>query len=211
MSINVLCLHGCNQTQEMFAQLLKHYIRIGEKQYNLKFYFTEAKYDHPLGGKTWYQQPLNVADIGKIEYSKELVGDTLDDISRIIAEKNITVLLGFSQGANVVDTFLKYQKHDIRRAVLMSGYSLVVTKLFPEESGLLPESTFAKQKGENTPINVTAMNVISDADTVVPSHLCPGGYNVSRQRTLKHDKGHKLPTQAAHIREICEFCALSQL
>jgi predicted esterase len=181
--INVLCLHGCNQTQEMFEGLLKHYIRLGEKQYNLKFHFTEAKYDHPLGGKTWYKTPLNVSEIGSIAYNKDLVDSTLDDINEIITSKNIQVLLGFSQGANVVDTFLAYRNNNIISAVLLSGYSLV-------DDG---------RKQVLTPV----LNVVSDADTIVPSRLYPTGY--IENRVLKHDKGHKLPTQAGQIREICTF------
>ncbi len=68
--VNVLCLHGCNQTETMFRQLMKNFIKLGEKQYNLKFHFTEAKYDHPQGGKTWYNRPLDVAQIGKIEFDE---------------------------------------------------------------------------------------------------------------------------------------------
>jgi len=48
--INVLCLHGCNQTQAAFESYMKDYIKLS-KQYNLNLVFTEAKYDHPLGKK----------------------------------------------------------------------------------------------------------------------------------------------------------------
>ena len=182
MAINVLCLHGCNQTQEMFQRLMKNYIRLGEKQYNLKFHFTEAKYDHPLGGKTWYNKPLNVSDIGSIEYNEKLVSDILDDIAILIEENNINVLLGFSQGANVVDTFLTYRPGLVERAIIMSGYSLVD-----------PD-----RKISNTPV----MIVSSEQDTVVPCKLNP---QYEKTSTLVHDKGHKLPTRNTQIREICTF------
>jgi len=182
MAINVLCLHGCNQTQEMFQRLMKNYIRLGEKQYNLKFHFTEAKYDHPLGGKTWYNKPLNVSDIGTIEYNEKLVSDALDNIVLLVKENNISVLLGFSQGANVVDTFLTYRPGLVERAVIMSGYSLVD-----------PD-----RKTSNIPV----MIVSSEQDTVVPCKLNP---RYEKTSTLVHDKGHKLPTRNTQIREICTF------
>ena len=185
--VNVLCLHGCNQTQAMFEGLLKNFMKLGEKQYNLKFHFTEAKYDHPVGGKTWYNKPLNVPEIGSIPYDHDLVIDTLTDISEIIKKENINVLLGFSQGANVVDTFLSHMNLEdhptIKRAVLFSGYSLV---------------------DENRKdINVPALTIISEIDDIVPHKFNPTGYK--EMQVLKHDKGHKLPTQNPQIRQICNF------
>ena len=183
--VNVLCLHGCNQTEAMFRDLLKNYIRLGEKQYSLKFHFMEAKYDHPLGGKTWYKRPLDVAEIGKILYDEELVDDTLDDVQKMIDDNGIHVLLGFSQGANVVDTFLAYRGHDnIKCAVIMSGYSLV-------------------DPNRKADIDVPVIGVISEADEVVPYQLNPTNYTESH--VIKHDKGHKLPTSNITIRQILTF------
>lgn len=186
MSVNVLCLHGCNQTETMFRDLMKNFIKLGEKQYGIKFHFTEAKYDHPLGGKTWYKVPLHVPDIGTIAYSEDLVKDTMDDIRELIHKNNITVLLGFSQGANVVDTYLAYFNNDnlIKRAVILSGYSLV-------------------DNNRNPSINVSVLGVVSDSDTVVSSNLNPTGYKTSQ--VIKHDKGHKLPTSNTTIRQILTF------
>lgn len=182
--VNVLCLHGCNQTQEMFEGLLKNFIKFGEKQYNLKFHFTEAKYDHPLGGKTWYNRPLNVAEIGSIPYDAALVSDTLDDIKQIIQKENIHVLLGFSQGANVVDTYLAYRDSaNIKCAVLLSGYSLV--------------------DANRQPVDVPVLTVISESDDIVPAKFNPTGYK--ENQVINHDKGHKLPTQNPQIRQICTF------
>lgn len=186
--INVLCLHGCNQTQEMFQRLLKNYIRLGEKQYDLKFHFIEAKYDHPNGGKTWYNKPLDVEKIGSIKYDEKLVSDALDDIEKFMSEKKETgiifdSLLGFSQGGNVVDTFLSKRKSSIMCAVIMSGYSLV--------------------DSDRVIINIPMLSVVSDQDTIVPSKFNPVGY--SKEYFLYHDKGHKLPTRNPQIRKICTF------
>lgn len=180
-TINVLCLHGCNQTQSMFESLMKNFIRLGEKQYNLKFFFTEGKYDHPLGGKTWYNKPLNVADIGTIEYDCDLVTETLDDIATIIREKNISVLFGFSQGANVVDTFLQHRDCSmIRCAVMLSGYALV--------------------DPDRKVVDIPVLTVVSESDEIVPTK-----WNPDTAHKMTHEKGHKLPTQNPQIRQICAF------
>ena len=185
--VNVLCLHGCNQTEKMFRDLLKNYIKLGEKQYNLKFHFTEAVYDHPQGGKTWYCQPLDVKEIGSIKYDEELVSKTLDYIGELIVKLEIDVLLGFSQGANVVDTFLSHRDHpNIKRCVLLSGYSLI---------------------DENRkPVDIPCLSVVSKEDTIVPMSLTPTDYN--ENIVLIHDKGHKLPTSNPQIRQICSFMQL---
>ena len=183
-TVNVLCLHGCNQTQTMFESLMKNYVKLGEKQYNLKFFFTEAKYVHPIGGKTWYKRPLDVSLIGSIPYEEDLVMETLNDIDKLIEDNNISVLLGFSQGANVVDTFLAYKGNPkIRCAVIMSGYSLV------------------DPKREN--VSVPVLGVASEKDDIVPFELNPIQYDA--HYLISHDKGHKLPTQNTIIRQVCVF------
>lgn len=183
-TVNVLCLHGCNQTQEMFEGLMKNYVRLGEKQYNLKFLFTEAKYDHPLGGKTWYKRALDVSQIGSIPYEEDLVNDALNDINKLIDDNDVQVLLGFSQGGNVVDTFLAYKGNPkIKCAVIMSGYSLV--------------------DSSRETVNVPVLGVVSENDDVVPHILNPIQYQ--EHHLIKHDKGHKLPTANGMIRQICLF------
>jgi predicted esterase len=186
--INVLALHGCNQVASMFENILKDFCNIaGKCDVPIKIFFTEAKYDHPFGGKTWYNKPLVVGDIGNIEYSAELVNDTMDDISKLITEHNISVLLGFSQGANVVDTYLTYKKDmRIKCGIMFCGYSLVD----PDREKLQ----------SNTPI----MNIVSEQDLIVPHNLAPLMYNGVKE-LMKHEKGHKIPTSKPHLREICNF------
>ena len=105
--INVLCLHGCCQSEEVFRSYLKNMMRICKKEMN--FFFMEGRFDHPDGGKTWYPKPLVVKDIGNIEYTPGLVGDTLDLVHEFIIANDIAVLLGFSQGGNVIDAYLNYK------------------------------------------------------------------------------------------------------
>lgn len=184
--INVLCLHGCNQTQSAFEGYMKNFIKLG-KQYNLNMNFIEAKYDHPIGGKTWYHKPLVVEDIGRIEYDQSLVQNTLDDIYNIIEEKDISVLFGFSQGGNVIDTFLTYRGHsNLKCAVILSGYNLVNSE----------RDKFTDK------IDIPVLLVGSDDDTVVPYEFTPTYKNSFE---LKHNKGHKLPTKNTEIRKICKF------
>jgi predicted esterase len=188
---NVLCLHGCNQTKEMFESILKPLIEIATKygkdnKITINFHFIEAKYDHPAGGKTWYKRPLEVEKIGSIQMDHDLVDSTLDELDGTIDSLNINVLLGFSQGGNVVDTYLVNAQHNankIKCAIIMSGYDLVDTN-------------------RNTNVLVPVLNVCSDIDTIVPSKFMPIYQNMT---VKKHDKGHKLPTSRPFLREIVEF------
>ena len=180
----VLCLHGCNQTKESFQNYMKHIVKMGEIKHNLEFIFIDAKYDHPKGGKTWYNQPLNIEDIGVAKYNYDLTNDALIDLSNIIAALQPTVLLGFSQGANVVDTFMSHCDHlSVKKVVLLNGYSLI-------EDPIVIESN--------------CLSVVSDYDTIVPSKLDPVVKYTTRE-TIKHNKGHVLPTSKPMIRNICTF------
>jgi predicted esterase len=187
-SVNILCLHGCNQTSDMFKGLLKSTIEIANtysKSNNVTFnwHFTEGKYDHPIGGKTWYNKPLEVREIGSIPFDNDLVTDTLDNINKLIDDLNINVLLGFSQGGNVVDTFLVNRTNDkIKCGVIFSGYDLL---------------------SENRQsVDIPIMAICSDSDQIVPSKFTPVYPNIV---VKKHDKGHKLPTSKPFVREIIEF------
>jgi predicted esterase len=183
MSINVLCLHGCNQTEEAFKGYLKGLTQLAKK-YDINFHFCEAKYDHPDLGKTWYNKPLFVKDIGTIEYDEDLVGYTLENINQLIGKLDISCLLGFSQGSNVVDTYLGYTNDTrIKCAVMLSGYYLVDSN----------------RKVSDVPI----LNVISKDDDVVKYELAPKDYKSIE--VLDHNKGHKIPTSKPQLREILAF------
>lgn len=182
-TVNVLCLHGCCQTKDILEKIMKEYIRLGEKQYNLKYYFAEAKYNHPDGGKTWYSKPLIIENIGKVEYDKDLTDPTLDYIEELINELDIKVLFGFSQGGNVVDTFINYRDNpNIKAVVILSGYSFY-------------NSTSTNMVNHNIPV----LGVASMSDTIVPFALTPG------DNILVHNKGHKVPTRKSFIRRILKF------
>lgn len=185
--MNILCLHGCHQTLESFknVSVMQELIRFGNKE-KINFHFIEGKYDHPNGGgKTWYHIPLVLSDIGKIKYDPTLVNDVLDDLDKIIEELNINVLLGFSQGGNVVDTYLRYRGNKkIKCAVIFSGYSLA-------------------DSDNNYISDVPLLNIWSKSDDIVPYNLAPSSYkNIT---TIEHDKGHKLPTSKPMLRNIIGY------
>ncbi len=193
--INVLCLHGCGQTRDQFEKLMKKYVKVGERDYNLKFYFTQAKYDWPFGapgGKTWYKEPLIVSEIGKQPYDPILVKDTMDDIDGLIKHYDIHVLLGFSQGGNVVDTYFEYRRFRFPtilplRAVIMSGYSFVDFR----------RST-----------DVPKLSVVSKRDKVVPLEYDPLNYNfvpLGFTGRLFHCKGHNVTQKCSIVKAVCNF------
>lgn len=189
--IKVLVLHGCCQSiarvQEVMTKFCKLH-KIGV-QAGLEFHFIEARFDHPDGGKTWASIPLNVPQIGKISYDdemKEAFAPALQDIDDYINENGITVLLGFSQGGNVADLYLnQYRNPAIERVVIMSGYSLI--------------------DPDRQPYQIPCLNVVSEADEVVPWTLAPTDYEPSYM--IKHTKGHRMPTSKPQIRKICAFMA----
>jgi len=59
MEYNVLCLHGCCQNAKMFTDLLNNFTKLCKND-KIKFYFMQGKYEHPAGGYTWYNKPLEV-------------------------------------------------------------------------------------------------------------------------------------------------------
>ena len=107
-----------------------------------------------------------------INYNENLVKDTLEVVHYFVLEKDINTLMGFSQGGNVVDTYLHYHEHsNIKKAVILSSYSL-------------------NDPDRNIVDDVSVLNIISDSDTVVPDQLYPKNYTTSI--LIMHDKGHKI-------------------
>lgn len=180
----VLCLHGCNQSEEMFRSLIKGWKKIPE-QNGLELHYLQAHRSHHLGGYTWYEKDLDVAQIGTIEFSNELTKQCLERVHKYIAENNITALIGFSQGGNVVDTYLsRYEgRTPVDRGVIMSGYELVD----PDRKML------------ETPV----LSYYSEADEVVPAKFRPTHY-VSLTE-IHHTNAHRLPKSNPVIRKMCAF------
>lgn len=212
--VHVLCLHGCCQDVSIFRSIMKDYIKIGSKQ-GLVFHFLEAMYKDPSKGKTWYSRPLEVEKIGSIPYEPELVATAMDQLAKAIKETGATVLLGFSQGGNVVDTFLHHYHHDgpIERAVLCSTYPLV--SWFTEKSKKPDESKESKEAEESEepdpydkrePLALPVLSIVSsEGDTITPPATQPTAYHPLT--VIHHTKGHKMVTSKPVIRKICSFLA----
>lgn len=174
------CLHGCCQTIEIIKLYLTNMLSIAEKE-NKKagydkftFHFLEADHPHDDGGKTWYSKMLNVDDIKVgIPYDPTYVLPTLKKVDEFVKKYNINVLLGFSQGGNVVDSYVRYMENDISSVIIISGYSFV--------------------DPESKPVNVNFIDVFSDEDDVVPSDMHPTNYVADRITIIKHEKGHRIP------------------
>lgn len=192
--VKALCLHGCNQDKIMFESITKDFTKI-LGQANIACDFIEGKYDHPNGKKTWYSVPIDVPQILNLQKDNILPDDistlkfdnyimtTLNELDEYVTKNNITVLIGFSQGANVIDSYLAYKNNKIKCAVLFSGYSLVDPN----------------RKKVKCPV----LNVVSEQDIVVPCVSAP--YLFEQLSVIKHDKGHKLPSSKPTLREICLF------
>jgi predicted esterase len=92
--------------------------------------------------------------------------------------------MGFSQGGNVVDCYLKYREHpQIKKAIILSSYSLV-------------------NDSEPSVLDVKVLNVVSKIDEVVPWNLYPKNY--ADAQLIEHDKGHKIPGNVI-LRQIKDF------
>jgi len=194
--IHVLCLHGCCQDVDMFQSILKDYIKIGERTYNLKFHFLEGTYDffdddETPRGKTWYCEPLDIAEIGKISFREDLVRSAMVDLETAIEDTGATVLFGFSQGGNVADTYLAHydKEKKIQKAVLCSTYPLV--------DGRTPNE------------HVKVLSIFSTKDLIVPPIYRPRAYTHLTEMT--HEKGHKIITSKPKIREILEFISMNRI
>lgn len=76
-------------------------------------------------GLHWYPDQLDVADIPKgIPYNPKRHYPTLESLHKTIEQVGVDVLVGFSQGANVIDTYLAHynEPFPLSHAVLFSGY-----------------------------------------------------------------------------------------
>lgn len=217
MSINVLCLHGCNQNPDAFSSYLSAVTKMAKKtQFSdpkINFFFIPAPFVHPLGGLTWTDPPLEVDDIWhnfgdensrdnaltaepKLSRKDQMLEKTFELVQEEIGKHDIRVLLGFSQGSFVIYEYMrKFRDQRIERIVTMSGYTFKET--FDEGS-----------IDENLPI----LNVVHPMDSIVPSSL---KYTKSKNTfELTHNnknietpcrEAHVVPTRAEHCRAICQF------
>jgi len=156
-------------------------------------YFHEAKYDHPIGNKTWYQVPLNVEDIPSISYDENVIGNTLDELDTLI--KNLcslytnpeVCLIGFSQGGNLIDTYLRYHFFTCNRAVIISGYDFL--------------------NGNPAKVDIPMMIVHSPVDEIVPYSRRPKYENMVQMNFCEDEpsKAHRMPQSKPQLRALSQF------
>ena len=190
----VLCLHGNRQSKEIFENVLTNTLLRAYKRYHkdttnpniMEWQFMEAPFPHSETGRTWYNKELTLSDIGYMSFSEDLTCDTLNMLDTYIKTHEIDILVGFSQGGNVVDTYLRHRPNTIKCAVLFSGYSLItsIPPVYPHTS---------------------ILNVVSEQDNIVPVTFIPEFPKHQFTNTIYHDKGHKIPTSPIILREIMDF------
>ena len=165
--------------------IMKGYIKEGNR-HGVRFFFMEGTHEHPERGRCWTFDLLKPSDVGSVFLSTQEVEPCVRPIGETIEELQIDALLGFSQGAAMVDAFLSTKEgHRIQKVVLMSPFSV-----------LRKES-----KKEHT---VPTFFVVDDEDTVATPDLIPVEEYLD-VRWLLHKKGHKITTSRTHVKEICSF------
>lgn len=191
--INVLCLHGCCQSADDFSKHLKDFIKISRSA-KIKLFFLDAPFKHPIRGKTWVIRDDTQSD----EYLPDF-SDTskyqlsMDIIIEHIVRNDITCLLGFSEGACMIDTLLRVNHpsmSQITRYVLMNGTS------------------FTNVPTTITSQNIHIMSIVSENDTIVKISDKPTYDSSINEIVLHHDRGHNIPRtkeQRIIIGFICGF------
>lgn len=132
----VLVLHGCRQGKlddlsgsvDVYSYARTLHKKLRTKYGTLYALAPHTFYDEETGcerGRHWFEKQLKIEDIpGGIDFDEELMMPTLDMLHETISKFNVSVLVGFSQGANVIDTYLAHHPapHPITSVVLFSGY-----------------------------------------------------------------------------------------
>jgi predicted esterase len=163
--------------------------------------FVEASYtytDSETGqqqGKHWYAKQLQIADIPLGIPFEDGYMETINRLHDIIVAygDRPVVLFGFSQGANVVDTYLAHHPEPVAvlAAVLFSGYGFVST--------------------ERQTIDVPTLYVGHPDDTIVPFPdgtvpYCSWMDSYNDLKVFTHDtrckNSHGIPTRAKLLDEI---------
>jgi predicted esterase len=184
--MNVGVLHGCRQSSDVISSLLNDY-RKKLKTYDpsTNFFFLEGPFNYSEFGKMWYQTELRLEGIGTDDIPESDIETTLDYLSAFVKTNRINSLIGFSQGGNVIDTYLRLRNNDthIQTAIIMSGYG------FPRYESLL--------------VSIPVLFIASQSDDIVPFSLLPLGYTNKTQ--MEHDKGHKIQLKKSFVNDVAKW------
>lgn len=180
--LNIGILHGCFQNSEIVSVLMKDYIKKIKSGTNdqVAFHFLNAQYKHPDKGLMWYETVLDLDRIGTNDIPDTDVQNTLDYVESWIMSNQITILIGFSQGGNVVSTYLRLRNNDrhISTAAIISGYD------------------FPRYTDYSIPY-IGLILVHSEEDKVVDYRLTPK--TSLYHCILKHEKGHIICCRSSFV------------
>jgi predicted esterase len=184
--MNVGILHGCRQSSEVISSLLKDYVK-KLKTYNpsASFFFLDGAFDYSEFGKMWYRTELCLEGIGTDDIPEADIESTLDYVSSFVKTNKINIFIGFSQGGNVIDSYLRLRNIDthIQTAIIMSGYS------FPRYQNLM--------------VSIPVLFIASQSDEIVPFSLLPSGY--TNKTLMEHDKGHKIQLKKSFVNDVAKW------
>lgn len=202
----VLILHGCcqgrmvgtnNDELDITRYGSKLWKKLAKKGFRLVFarapnVFIDPKTGNP-SGRHWFSEQLNVPDIATgIAFSHSLTSTAFGMLAKTMEMHKATIVIGFSQGANVLDAFMAHDTstHPIVCAVLMSGYELT--------------------SPERKMVDVPTLSLGCTEDTVVPWDVRPRSYTNLTERTHPGTKNNKhvVPTPAKFLDGVVEWiCA----
>lgn len=179
-------LHGCRQNKTIFEQLMVKYVKkLKAMNVEAKWIFIEGQYDYisetgETKGKMWYSELLNIETIGIENIFTDSIIATMTFIDNIVTQNKVDILLGFSQGGNVVSTYLKSVRNEqIKCAIIMAGYDFPIYRSITS--------------------TVPVLYITSEYDEIVPpKHTLIGYDNLT---TMYHDKGHK-------VCQASDFCSV---
>lgn len=195
--INVLCLHGCRQNADDFRKHLKDFCKIS-KNAKINLFFIDGPFNHQIRGKTWVIREKEQNDEWLPDfYDPAKYQMSIDIIIDNIITHNCTVLLGFSEGACMIDTFLRTQHKILSKlthCVLMNGTS------FPNAPIEI-----------NSAISLDILSVISENDMIVKISDKPIYDSTFKESILHHDKGHNIPRIREQRIIIAFICGSDQL
>lgn len=184
--MNIGFLHGCRQDSDIMRSLFAKYEKKIKKKFpNSKFFYIDSQYVHHEKGRKWYKSNLELDRIGSNDIPDEEIINSVNYLQAVIESRDINFLIGFSQGANIITTYLRLNKvnYNIKLAIIISGYD------FPKYSHI--------------PIEIPMLFIGSEQDTIVNIDLKPT--NCINMIDILHERGHIVPQQSLLIDDIVNW------
>jgi predicted esterase len=167
---NLLCLHGRGHTISSFKVATTS---LRKRCQDINFAYLEGPYVYG-NGRSYCDIDNDIKTVLNLDYNERILSKSLELLDTKIKDNNITMLLGFSQGGLLVDTYLrKYALNNtqIKKAVIMSGFSF--------------------KDLVNINENVHVFNIVSPVDIIISPIYAPKHYKYIK--TGNHQYGHRIP------------------